>query len=166
MTGPLPAIFGLNIATYILCELAGKPISNPLPIKGCKKFKERLYRDLHKREEKFLGHQIKCARPLSPLPPVALASRADELTDASSFACPSHSKLLLDDDDCGMLFDDIYRGRSVRPRHAVPERAALVQRDPEAPLSPENCVAFEFADAERHLQEVLLERKRPEDVWA
>ena len=61
LTGPLPAIFGLNIATYILCELAGKPISNPLPIKGRKKFNERLYRDLHKREEKFLGHQIKCA---------------------------------------------------------------------------------------------------------
>ena len=65
LTGPLPAIFGLNIATYILCELAGKPISNPLPIKGRKKFNERLYRDLHKREEKFLGHQIKCALSLS-----------------------------------------------------------------------------------------------------
>ena len=64
LAGPLPAIFGLNIATYILCELAGKPINNPLPIKGRKKFNERLYRDLHKREEKFLGHQIKCVPPL------------------------------------------------------------------------------------------------------
>ena len=58
--GPLPAIFGLNIATYVACEIAGKPIANPLPVKGRKKFNERLYRDLHKREEKFLGHQIKC----------------------------------------------------------------------------------------------------------
>ncbi|RPD61758.1 ubiquitin-protein ligase molybdopterin-converting factor [Lentinus tigrinus ALCF2SS1-7] len=131
--GPLPAIFGLNIATYILCELAGKPISNPLPIKGRKKFNERLYRDLHKREEKFLGHQI--------------------------------NKLPLDDDDCGMLFDDIHRGRSVRPPYPVPERAALVRWDPEAPLSLENCVAFEFADAEKHLHDVLLEKKRPEEVW-
>ena len=65
----------------------------------------------------------------------------------------------------GIIFDDIHRGRSVRPPHAVPERAALVRWDAEAPLSLENCVAFEFADAERHLQEVLLERKRPEDVW-
>ena len=64
-----------------------------------------------------------------------------------------------------MLFDDIHRGRSVRPPHAVPERAALVRWDPEAPLSLENCVAFEFADAETHLQECLLERKRPEEVW-
>ena len=59
VSGPLPAIFGLNIATYVLCELAGKPIHNPLPVKGRKKFNERLYRDLHKREEKFLGRQIK-----------------------------------------------------------------------------------------------------------
>lgn len=28
-----------------------------------------------------------------------------------------------------------------------------------------NCVAFEFVDAERHLQECLLEKKRPEEVW-
>ncbi|KAI0752645.1 ubiquitin-protein ligase molybdopterin-converting factor [Daedaleopsis nitida] len=131
--GPLPAIFGLNIATYILCELAGKPIHNPLPVKGRKKFNERLYRDLHKREEKFLGHQI--------------------------------NKLPVDDDDAGILFDDIHRGRSVRPPHAVPERPALVRWDPDAPLSLENCVAFEFADAERHLQECLLAKKRPEEVW-
>ena len=75
------------------------------------------------------------------------------------------SKLPLDDDDAGMLFDDIHRGRSVRPLHPVPERPALVRWDPDAPLSLENCVAFEFADAERHLKECLLERKRPEDVW-
>ncbi|KAF8902557.1 ubiquitin-protein ligase molybdopterin-converting factor [Gymnopilus junonius] len=56
--GPLPSIFGLNIATYILCELAGKPISNPLPIKNRKKLYERIYRDLLHRESKIAGHQI------------------------------------------------------------------------------------------------------------
>ena len=45
------------------------------------------------------------------------------------------SKLPLDDDDCGMLFDDIHRGRSVRPPHGVPERPALVRWDPAAPLA-------------------------------
>ncbi|KAL7284634.1 hypothetical protein ACG7TL_001930 [Trametes sanguinea] len=131
--GPLPAIFGLNIATYVLCEIAGKPINNPLPIKGRKKLYERLSRDLQKREEKFLGQQM--------------------------------NKLPLDDDDIGLVFEDLHRGRSVRPPHAVPERPALVRWDPEAPLSLHNCVAFEFADAERHLKECLLEKKRPEDVW-
>lgn len=30
--GPLPAIFGLNIATYILQDLAGKPILQPMEV--------------------------------------------------------------------------------------------------------------------------------------
>lgn len=77
----------------------------------------------------------------------------------------THSKLPVDDDDAGLLFDDIHRGRSVRPPHPVPERSALVRWDPAAPLSLENCAAFEYADAERHLQECLLGGKRPEEVW-
>ena len=57
--GPLPAIFGLNVASWVLCELAGKPIQNPLPVKGRKKLWERLYRDLLHREEKATGQTIK-----------------------------------------------------------------------------------------------------------
>ncbi|KAJ3979853.1 ubiquitin-protein ligase molybdopterin-converting factor [Lentinula detonsa] len=56
--GPLPSIFGLHIATYILCELAGKPIMNPLPIKGRRKLYERLWKDLLHREEKLSGHTL------------------------------------------------------------------------------------------------------------
>ena len=76
-----------------------------------------------------------------------------------------HSKLPLDDDDLGLLFDDIHRGRSVVPPFPVPERPALVRWDPAGPLSLTNCVSFEFADAEKHLKEVLLEKRRPEEVW-
>ena len=57
--GPLPAIFGLNVASWVLCELAGKPIQNPLPVKGRRKLWERLYRDLLHREEKATGQTIK-----------------------------------------------------------------------------------------------------------
>ena len=64
-----------------------------------------------------------------------------------------------------MLFDDIHRGRSVRPPHGVPERPALVRWDPAAPLSLENCVALEFADAEKHLNGCLLEKRSPVEVW-
>ncbi|KAF5313455.1 hypothetical protein D9611_008468 [Ephemerocybe angulata] len=60
--GPLPGIFGLNAASYILCEMAGKPINNPLPIKNRKKLYERMYRDLLRREEKLAGE------PLARLP--------------------------------------------------------------------------------------------------
>ncbi|KAH0578568.1 hypothetical protein H2248_003715 [Termitomyces sp. 'cryptogamus'] len=56
--GPLPSIFGLYVATYILCELAGKPILNPLPIKNRKKLYERLLRDLLHREMKLTGETI------------------------------------------------------------------------------------------------------------
>ena len=57
--GPLPSIFGLHAATYVLCELAGKPISNPLSIKYRKKLYERLLRDLLNRESKLTGEVIK-----------------------------------------------------------------------------------------------------------
>ena len=63
-TGPLPAIFGLHIATYILCELAEKPISNPLPIKNRRKLYERMLRDLLVREQRLAGETIKCVLAL------------------------------------------------------------------------------------------------------
>ncbi|KAF7986082.1 hypothetical protein HWV62_41487 [Athelia sp. TMB] len=56
--GPLPAIFGLHIATYILCELAEKPIANPLPIKSRRKLYERMGRELLHREMKITGEVI------------------------------------------------------------------------------------------------------------
>lgn len=57
--GPLPCIFGLHAATYILCELAGKPILNPLAIRNRKKLYERLLHDLLHRESKLTGQVIK-----------------------------------------------------------------------------------------------------------
>lgn len=59
LVGPLPSLFGLYIATYVICEMAKKPILNPLPIKNRRKLYERLLRDLLHRESKFVGEQIK-----------------------------------------------------------------------------------------------------------
>ncbi|OBZ77120.1 tRNA threonylcarbamoyladenosine dehydratase [Grifola frondosa] len=131
--GPLPSIFGLTIATYILCELAGKPILNPLPVRGRKKLYERLSRDLLRREEKLLGHEI--------------------------------TKLPLDDDDIAFIFEDLHRGRSVRPPYDIPARPALVRWDATLPLTLDNCVAFELADAEKHVAECYVGDRRPEEVW-
>ena len=55
LTGPIPSIFGLHIATYIVCSLAGKPILNPLAVRGRHKLYDRLYKDLLHREEKLTG---------------------------------------------------------------------------------------------------------------
>ena len=57
--GPLPAIFGLHIATSIVCDLAEKPIQNPLAVRFRKRLYDRLYKDLLHREEKLTGTTIK-----------------------------------------------------------------------------------------------------------
>lgn len=136
--GPLPSIFGLHIATYIICDLAGKPISNPLAIKGRKKLYERLYKDLLSREQKYTGQSI--------------------------------NRLPIDEDDVGMLFEDIHRGRSVIPPHAVPTRPVLARWDPNLPLGIDNCVAMEFDDAEKHMKQCFVSTsdvpaKTAEELW-
>jgi tRNA threonylcarbamoyladenosine dehydratase len=57
--GPLPSIFGLHIATYVLCELAERPISRPLAVKNRRKLYERIYRDFQIRETRLTGTQMK-----------------------------------------------------------------------------------------------------------
>ncbi|KAF8558694.1 hypothetical protein OG21DRAFT_1089423 [Imleria badia] len=136
--GPLPSLFGLYIATYVICELAQKPILNPLPIKNRRKLYERFLRDLLHRESKFVGEQI--------------------------------NKLPIDEDDVALVFEDLHLGRSVVPPHNVPARPQLLRWDPLKPLVPENCVVFEFGEAERHQKECLGignagERRRPVEVW-
>ena len=59
--GPLPAIFGLHIATYVLCELAGRPLERPVPVRHRKKLYERMWKDLLHRESRIARKQIKCA---------------------------------------------------------------------------------------------------------
>ncbi|KAL4072144.1 hypothetical protein J3A83DRAFT_4239362 [Scleroderma citrinum] len=132
--GPLPSMFGLHIATYIVCDLAKKPILNPLPIKNRRKLYERLLRELLQRESKFLGGQI--------------------------------NKLPIDEDDVSFIFEDLYRGRSIVPPHNVPLRPQLIRWDATKPLSLENCVVFDFPEAEKHAQECLGgESRSPVDVW-
>ncbi|KAG6885216.1 hypothetical protein C0993_004776 [Termitomyces sp. T159_Od127] len=134
--GPLPSIFGLHVATYILCELAGKPILNPLPIKHRKKLYERLLRDLLHREIKLTGEAI--------------------------------NKLPIDEDDVSLIFEDVHRGRSVIPPHNVPSRPVLVRWNIARPLTVDNCVVMDFAEAEKHYKESgSLEEliKEPSDIW-
>ncbi|KAF5350596.1 hypothetical protein D9756_008673 [Leucocoprinus leucothites] len=134
--GPLPAIFGLNAATYILCDLAEKPIFNPLPIKNRKKLYERMYRDLLHRESKLAGEQL--------------------------------SRLPIDEDDVGLIFDDLYRGRSAVPPHDVPQRPTIVRWDFHKPITIENCVVFEFKDAEKHAKACWSstgDHVDPDSIW-
>jgi hypothetical protein len=150
--GPLPSIFGLHIATYILCELAGKPITNPLTIRYRRKLYEKLYRDLLRKESNIAGQTIKWVHSFSCTPSVLNLER-------------QHSKLPIDEDDIAMIFEDFHRGRSVMPPRAVPSRPVIVRWDPDQPLVIENCVVMEFGDGEKHIQKCFGERKRPGEVW-
>ncbi|KAI6145194.1 hypothetical protein BKA82DRAFT_4170846 [Pisolithus tinctorius] len=131
--GPLPSMFGLHIASYIICDLAKKPILNPLPIKNRRKLYERLLRDLLHRESKLLGEQV--------------------------------NKLPIDEDDAFLIFEDLHLGRSVVPPHAVPSRPQLIRWDARKGLMLENCVVFDFSEAERHTQECLSVGRDPREVW-
>ncbi|KAF9045457.1 hypothetical protein BJ165DRAFT_163830 [Panaeolus papilionaceus] len=134
--GPLPAIFGLNIASYIVCDLAGKPILNPLAIKGRKKLYERLYRDLLHRECKLAGYQL--------------------------------NRLPIDEDDVALVFEDLYRGRSVVPPFDVPTRPSLARWDPKKPVAIDNVIVFEHNDADKHIKLCFNQdgtAQTPEGVW-
>jgi tRNA threonylcarbamoyladenosine dehydratase len=59
--GSLPALFGLHIAAYVLCELAAPPIERPLPVRHRKKLYERMWKDLLDLESRIAAKQIKYA---------------------------------------------------------------------------------------------------------
>lgn len=84
---------------------------------------------------------------------------------ASSVAQPALSKLPIDEDDVGMIFEDVYLGRSVIPPHLVPSRPALTRWILTQPLTPENCVVMEYADAEKHVKECSNPTIHPRDIW-
>ena len=95
---------------------------------------------------------------------VSLMSLAVPPILTSNIASPS--KLPIDEEDIGIVFEDLHRGRSIVPPHAIPSRPALVRWDPTRPLTMDNCVPFDEEDAERHEKECYGDAgRRPEEVW-
>ncbi|KAG9029378.1 hypothetical protein FRB95_005385 [Tulasnella sp. JGI-2019a] len=118
--GPLPSIFGLHVATYIICSLAEKPILNPLSIRNRKKLYDKLLRDLAARDAKTYGN--------------------GELTE----------RLPIDESDVSFIFEELNRnGRSSIPPHSVPSRALLARWDATKPLAVDNCVVLSTEDVKR-----------------
>lgn len=77
------------------------------------------------------------------------------------------SRLPVDEDDAGLLFEDIHRGRSVVPPHAVPVRPALVRWDPSQPVGLENLVVMDEKEADRHVQSCFGSEPQtsPTELW-
>ena len=98
------------------------------------------------------------------------AKRSSENVDFWSLSvtterCDLLSRLPIDDDDVFMVFEDVYRGRSVLPPHDVPNKPTLVRWDYTRPLSVDNVVPMDQADADKHVQRCHDLKEEPEDVW-
>jgi hypothetical protein len=78
---------------------------------------------------------------------------------------PPRSGLAIDEDDVALIFEDLHRGRTVIPPHAVPTKPVLVRWDLTKELSVENCVVMERQECERHLNECIGGGKEPGAVW-
>ncbi|ORY22027.1 putative mitochondrion protein [Naematelia encephala] len=63
--GPLPAIFGLQIATYILLSLADRPLTDAAEIKNRRKLYQSLERTLAEREQKIHKLESQAKLPIS-----------------------------------------------------------------------------------------------------
>lgn len=70
----------------------------------------------------------------------------------------------MDEDDVGLIFEDIHRGRSIVPPYDVPTRPALVRWDAKQPLALDNCVVLEHKDAEKHA-DAIKNGSGPEELW-
>jgi hypothetical protein len=75
------------------------------------------------------------------------------------------SRLSIDEDDVALIFEDVYRGRSVIPPHPVPSKPVLVRWNPLEDLSAENCVVMEHRECDKHLKECFENGRAPLDVW-
>ncbi|EJD39227.1 hypothetical protein AURDEDRAFT_116185 [Auricularia subglabra TFB-10046 SS5] len=138
--GPLPALFGLHIATFVVSDLARRPIANPLPVRHRRKLYEKCFKELVRVETRLAGATEGVRLPIT------------------------------EDDVGFVLDDLHRGRSVVAPHHAVPARPAVVRWDPRAPPGLRNAVLMEKDEAARHVREVLEDpaldvRERLVQVW-
>jgi hypothetical protein len=132
--GPLPAIFGLEIATYIILDLAGKPLTDYAEIKNRRKLYASLERTLSEREARWKQLQLQEKIPVTM-------------------------------EDLGLIFEDIYNGRSSIPPRIVLAKPHAVRWEKGRNLEEDNVVIMSPKDAEKHERECLKGDKSVEEVW-
>jgi len=68
-----------------------------------------------------------------------------------------------------LIFEDLYRGRSVLPPHNVPSKPNIIRWDPSRPLTVDNIVVFDQSDADMHAKacwkETGVAAADPTDIW-
>lgn len=144
--GPLPAMFGLAAATYLICDIAGRE-QEPLPFKKRKKTYERLWTDLETAERRY-----------------PVADGGDGLKDLNDRAHgPRRIPWTLE--DVGYVFEEVFRARSVVPPHETLTMGKMCRWDSTLPLSYSNVALFTRAEGDKHEREVLKAGKSPVEVW-
>lgn len=145
--GPLPAMFGLAAATYLLCDMAGKG-QEPLPFKKRKKTYERFWADLEAAERRY---------PVADGVNEGLKDLADKANGPRRIPWTV--------DDVGYLFEEVFRARSVVPPHETLTMGKMCRWDSTLPLSYGNVALFTRAEGDKHEKEVLKGGKSPVEVW-
>lgn len=144
--GPLPAIFGLSIAAFVICDMAGKEnLMEPLQTKIRRRSAEKTLKDLEALEANN--------------PPLLSSSGPRNRNQVKGRECP----FLLD--DVLYLITEVFRNRSVVPPHVSVANSSLVRWDSTLPLSYQNVALLTREQARKHTQEVLKKGKSPVEVW-
>ena len=141
--GPLPAMFGLAVATFILCEIGGQKME-PLAFKGRRKLYEKLF------------HELSVSESRHPVP----GTKSLNANDAG----PRHH-IPFSVNDIAYLFEEVFRGRSIVPPFDSLSGAQLERWDSTLPLSFQNVALFSRAQAKVHEAEVLKKGRSPVEVW-
>lgn len=175
--GPLPGLFGLHIATYVLCELAGRPLERPLPVRHRKKLYERMWKDLLHRESRIARKQINNL----PLTTADIALLYDDFALGRSIVPPHAACVrpaLIRWDPCAPLslencvvaeMKEV--GRAMRCVFAVPEEGKPSEAVSESDVTPPLPQLNDYVDAlgEPIDEGILLATgiviRSPEEVW-
>ena len=74
------------------------------------------------------------------------------------------SRLPIDETDVAYILEDLHRGKSLIPPHAIPNKPLLTRWDPGQPLNAANCVVLDVVELKKHL-EGLQNGKTADEVW-
>ncbi|PWN34044.1 uncharacterized protein FA14DRAFT_148207 [Meira miltonrushii] len=141
--GPLPAMFGLAAATFIICEISGRQLET-LPWKARRKTAERTWHELENTERKY-------------------PSPGSKLTAAEQGFGPR--RIPWTAEDVAYVFEEVYRCRSVVPPHETLALGRLLRWDSTLPLSYSNVALFSREQGAVHEREVLKNGRSPVEVW-
>lgn len=147
--GPIPAIFGLSIATYIICDVSGRSdLMEPLQSKMKRRTAERTQKELEASERQYPS-------------PGSNWSASKQSNPHSSKG--RNSPFLLD--DILYLCHEVFHSRSVVPPFVALSGGCLLRWDSTLPLSFSNVALFSREEAKKHVEEVLKRGRSPVEVW-